>query len=44
MVKGARICISCISVNVSVMQFMIKCIVCEGYIHSGKEIFQTYEK
>lgn len=38
MQKGARICSSCISVNVDVLANMIKCVLCDGYIRNEKEI------
>ena len=41
MVKGARICVSCVSVNVDIMQYMIECIVCGGFVNTEKEIEKT---
>jgi hypothetical protein len=38
--KGARICMSCVSLNIDNMVNMIKCLSCEGYVHTEKEIYK----
>ena len=39
--KGARICASCVSMNISNMVNMVKCIACEGFIHNSSEVFEV---
>lgn len=39
--KGARICHSCISIDIDVVRSIIKCLSCQKYIHSQKEIFKV---